>query len=157
MKIYKKEYDQFVPGTIDEVWDFFSNPQNLNEITPKSMSFEIISGATKPMYPGMIIRYKIAPFLGIKMNWVTEISQVVQDKLFVDEQRFGPYKLWHHQHHFKEVEGGVQMKDLLHYAIPLGPIGRIANAVYVENQIDHIFEYRTEQIDRLFVREKMGA
>jgi len=150
MKIYKKEYDQFVPETMDKVWDFFSNPENLNEITPKSMSFEIISGVAKPMYPGMIIRYKIAPFLGIKMNWVTEISQVMQNKLFVDEQRFGPYKLWHHQHHFKEVKGGVEMKDLLHYAIPLGPIGRIANAVYVENQIDHIFEYRKVKIDELF-------
>lgn len=150
MKIYKKEYDQFVPGSMEKVWDFFSDPGNLNEITPKSMSFQILSGATKPMYAGMLIRYKIAPFLGIKMNWTTEITQVVQDKMFIDEQRFGPYKFWHHQHHFKKVDGGVQMKDLLHYAIPLGPIGRIANAVYVENQIDHIFAHRMVEIDRVF-------
>jgi len=102
------------------------------------------------MYPGMIITYKITPLLGIKMNWMTEITHVKDNEYFVDEQRFGPYALWHHQHHFKEIKGGVLMTDILHYAIPYGIIGRLANEVLVEKQIKNIFAYRTQEVNKLF-------
>jgi len=102
------------------------------------------------MYPGMIITYKITPIFGIKMNWMTEITHVKENEYFVDEQRFGPYALWHHQHHFKEVKGGVLMTDLLNYAIPYGIIGRLANEILVAKQINKIFDYRTKEVNKLF-------
>jgi len=98
----------------------------------------------------MIITYKIAPLFGIKMNWMTEITHVKEGEYFVDEQRFGPYALWHHQHHFKEIKGGVLMTDILNYAIPHGPIGRLANAILVEKQVKQIFEYRVKAVEKLF-------
>ena len=107
---------------------------------------------TTKMYPGMIITYKITPLLGIKMNWMTEITHVKENEYFVDEQRFGPYALWHHQHHFKEVKGGVLMTDLLNYAIPYGIIGQFANNILVEKQINNIFAYRTQEVIKLFGR-----
>ena len=102
------------------------------------------------MYPGMIITYKITPIFGIKMNWMTEITHVKENEYFVDEQRFGPYALWHHQHHFKEVKGGVLMTDLLNYAIPYGIIGRLANEILVAKRIHKIFDYRTKEVNKLF-------
>jgi len=102
------------------------------------------------MYEGMIITYKISPLLGIKLNWMTEITHVKEGEYFVDEQRFGPYALWHHEHHFKAIKGGVLMNDILHYAIPFGPIGRLTNAVYVGKQIEKIFTYREKAIKDLF-------
>ena len=102
------------------------------------------------MYPGMIITYKVSPVLGIKMDWMTEITHVKEGAYFVDEQRFGPYALWHHQHHFKEIDGGVLMRDILNYAIPLGPLGRFANLVFVKGQIDKIFSFREKAIIELF-------
>jgi ligand-binding SRPBCC domain-containing protein len=116
------------------------------------MSFVVTSDYTADtkMYPGMIITYKISPVAGIKMNWMTEITQVADKQYFVDEQRFGPYALWHHQHHFKAIEGGVQMNDILHYAIPYGFIGTIANKVFVGKEVNKIFAYREQAIDKLF-------
>ena len=98
----------------------------------------------------MIITYKISPLLGIKMNWMTEITHVKEGEYFVDEQRFGPYALWHHQHHFKAIEGGVLMTDILNYAMPYGIIGRMANAVFVSKKIEKIFEYRRKAVVELF-------
>lgn len=151
MKIYEKQWEQFIDAPLDKVWHFFSRPENLNRITPKDMDFEILSDISDmEMYPGMIVRYKVRPIANIPMNWVTEITHVREGKYFIDEQRFGPYALWHHQHHFEEKDGGVLMRDILHYAIPFGFIGRIANAVLVEKRVDQIFEYREKVIDEIF-------
>ncbi|MGZ3927364.1 MAG: SRPBCC family protein, partial [Mucilaginibacter sp.] len=118
MKTYSRIYETLLPTTLDKAWDFFSSPSNLSKITPPEMNFIVTSDnrAQAKMYPGMIITYKVSPLLGIKMNWMTEITQVREMEYFVDEQRFGPYALWHHQHHFKKVEGGVLMTDILDYA-----------------------------------------
>ena len=116
------------------------------------MNFIVTSG-DKPntkMYPGMIITYKVSPLWGIKINWMTEITHVKEKEYFVDEQRFGPYALWHHQHHFKEIKSGVLMTDILNYAIPYSFIGRIANGVLVEKQVRKIFDYREKVIKGLF-------
>nr|WP_221452724.1 SRPBCC family protein [Mucilaginibacter sp. FT3.2] len=135
-----------------QAWDFFSSPLNLAKITPPEMSFAVTSdyAADTKMYPGMIITYKISPLLGIKMNWMTEITHVADKQYFVDEQRFGPYALWHHQHHFKEIKGGIQMNDILHYAIPYGSIGTIANKVFVGKEVKKIFAFREKAIEMLF-------
>ncbi len=151
MNVKCKRWSQFVPRSLGEVWDFFSRPENLDRITPEDMSFEILSDIKDlPMYEGMIIQYQVSPFLGVKMRWVTEITTVRDRAYFIDEQRFGPYALWHHQHHFEEVDGGVMMKDILHYKIPYGIIGTIADALLVDKKVESIFTYREKVVDDLF-------
>ncbi|WP_462265018.1 SRPBCC family protein [Mucilaginibacter sp.] len=152
MKTYHLQWEQTMPISLAEAWDFFSSPLNLAKITPPQMKFVITSDYTAQtkMYAGMIITYKVSPLLGIKFNWMTEITHVQDKVYFVDEQRFGPYALWHHQHHFKEVPGGVQMTDILDYAIPYGIIGRLSNKLLVGKQIDQIFNYRNQAIIKMF-------
>jgi ligand-binding SRPBCC domain-containing protein len=152
VKTYTLKTEQAVPINLEQAWDFFSSPLNLAKITPKEMNFVVTSDYTADtkMYPGMIITYIVSPVLGIKMNWMTEITHVKEGEYFVDEQRFGPYALWHHQHHFKSIPGGVLMSDILNYAIPYGILGRLANTILVEKQIKKIFSYREKAIKELF-------
>lgn len=151
MQVKEKRWEQLIPRDLDEVWEFFSRPENLNEITPADMSFEILSDvANTPMYEGMIIRYNVRPIMNIPMNWVTEITHVRDREYFIDEQRFGPYALWHHQHHFKAVQGGTFMQDILHYKVPYGPIGSVVDTLFVEQKIDSIFKYRFHIIEEKF-------
>lgn len=151
MKVKRKSWSQFIPRPLDEVWHFFSRPENLNAITPSDMSFEILTDLDNiVMYEGMIVQYKVSPFLGIKLDWVTEITHLEEGRYFIDEQRFGPYALWHHQHHFEEVDGGVMMKDILHYKVPFGWIGTLADAVFVDQKIESIFVFRNTAVDQLF-------
>jgi ligand-binding SRPBCC domain-containing protein len=152
VKTYALKFKQNVPISLDKAWDFFSSPLNLAKITPPDMRFVVTSdyAAQRKMYAGMIITYKISPLLGIKMNWMTEITHVADKQYFVDEQRFGPYALWHHQHHFKEIPGGVEMTDILHYAIPYSVFGTIANNVFVGKKVRQIFEYRVKAIEDMF-------
>ncbi|HMS68050.1 MAG TPA: SRPBCC family protein [Saprospiraceae bacterium] len=150
MKVYKLEKTQLVKTNMEEAWHFFSSPANLKNITPPYMGFEITSDlGDGKMYPGQIISYKVRPLLGIAMTWVTEITHVVDQVYFVDEQRFGPYKMWHHQHHFTETKEGVLMKDIVHYALPFDPFGRIA-AGFVAKQLEEIFEFRFKTVDKVF-------
>jgi ligand-binding SRPBCC domain-containing protein len=135
---------------VAKAWDFFSSPNNLNRITPDEMSFEIIDEDISPMYAGQIISYIIRPVLNIPINWVTEITHVRQDEFFVDEQRFGPYKFWHHKHFIKQVPDGVILSDLVHYAMPFGIIGRIVHKMFVRRKLEKIFDYRVEIIKKLF-------
>lgn len=159
MKTYLLKTEQTIPISLEEAWDFFSSPLNLAKITPDTMKFVVTSDYTADtkIYAGMIITYKISPLLGIKMNWMTEITHVKEGEYFVDEQRFGPYALWHHQHHFKAVKGGVVINDILNYAIPYGVIGRLTNAIYVSSQIKQIFEYREKAIREMFGEIKQKA
>lgn len=152
MKTYLLKTEQAIPISIEKAWDFFSSPLNLAKITPDDMKFVVTSdyNADTKMYAGMIITYKISPLAGIKLNWMTEITQVKDHQYFVDEQRFGPYALWHHQHHFNEIEGGVLMTDILNYAIPYGVIGRLTNKLFVGKKIKEIFEFRRRAIEELF-------
>jgi ligand-binding SRPBCC domain-containing protein len=152
VKTYLIKTEQKMPISLDSAWDFFSSPLNLAKITPQKMSFVVTSNynGDRKIYPGMIITYNISPLLGIKINWMTEIIQAKDGEYFVDEQRFGPFALWHHQHHFKAIPGGVLMTDILNYAIPYGIFGRLANTLFVENDVKGIFEYRTKAIEDLF-------
>ena len=135
MKIFKLKYSQKLPISLNEAWDFLSSPNNLELITPKSMDFNITDYDKKKAYPGQIIQYTVKPLLGIKINWVTEITQVQDKEFFVDEQRFGPYSFWHHKHFIKEIENGVLMEDVIHYKIPLGIIGYIVNSLIVKKNL----------------------
>ncbi|SNR37406.1 SRPBCC family protein [Lutibacter flavus] len=148
--VYRLSSKQKLPISVDEAWEFLSNPKNLKTITPDYMSFDIISGADKPMFAGQIIQYIVTPVLGIKTNWVTEITQVVDKKYFVDEQRFGPYALWHHKHFINPIEGGVEMEDIIDYKVPLGFIGRLVHPFLVKPKLTEIFNYRTKKLVELF-------
>lgn len=151
MKVYTLRTETTIPCPLEEAWDFFSTPLNLNRITPPDMSFEILSDLDGvKMYPGMVIHYKVRPLMNIPLRWTTEITHCVEGKFFVDEQRFGPYAFWHHQHHFEAMEGGVRMTDIVNYAIGLGPIGALANAVYVERRLKEIFAFREKAVAGIF-------
>ncbi|MFT6334759.1 MAG: ligand-binding SRPBCC domain-containing protein [Saprospiraceae bacterium] len=149
-KLYRIETEQFIPISIDEAWGFFSSSWNLKEITPDHMGFVITSKSNEKMYPGMLITYIVTPLLGIGMRWCTEITHVKDKSYFIDQQRFGPYNMWHHQHHFEEVEGGVMMRDIVNYGIPLGVLGQIANTIMVRSQLKEIFDYRIQAVERLW-------
>lgn len=151
MAFYQLVKKQFVPATIDEVWDFISSPKNLKEITPERMGFDITSpNLPEKMYPGMIISYKVRPLLGIPMTWVTEITHVVEKKYFVDEQRVGPYAMWHHQHFIEPHENGVMMRDIISYKPPMGFLGSIANMLIIRRQLEGIFAYREKALKKRF-------
>jgi len=158
VKIYNLKRTQILPISLGEAWDFFSSPRNLSKITPQEMGFEIqyISGGNKT-YAGQIIAYKIKILRAISVDWVTEITHVNENNYFVDEQRFGPYALWHHQHHFKTVSNGVEMVDEVNYAIPFGFLGRLAHWLFVARQVSSIFEHRYKTLEAYFSNNKMTA
>ncbi|MBK9291216.1 MAG: SRPBCC family protein [Bacteroidetes bacterium] len=148
--IYQLTEKTFIKSDLKTVWDFFSSPKNLKQITPSHMGFDILVGGEGKMYPGQIIAYRVKPLFGFPMLWVTEITHVSEQKFFVDEQRIGPYKMWHHEHHFVEVDGGVEMTDIVSYALPFGPLGTLAHKILVRKKVEGIFKYRQRVITRLF-------
>lgn len=154
MKIYQLRQTQLLPVTINEAWDFFSSPQNLVKITPGRMNFRILYNSGTSMYAGQIIKYKVKVLPLYSVHWVTEITHVNKPFLFVDEQRSGPYALWRHQHHFKEVPGGVEMIDEVAYAVPFGWLGRLANRILVTREVSAIFDYRRTVLESLFGKMK---
>ena len=151
-KIHTIKRTQRLPISLEQAWAYFSTPKNLQEITPKEMGFTVTSDKDflDHMYAGQIITYVVKPILGIPMFWMTEITHVEHHQFFVDEQRIGPYALWHHQHHFKAVEGGVEMIDLVHYRAPLGILGRFANWLFIRHQLAQIFDYRYRVLEERF-------
>ena len=150
MKIYRLHKKQQLPISKSEAWKFLSDPKNLKTITPDYMGFNILSGADRPMFAGQIIQYIVTPILGIKTKWVTEITHVVDGEYFVDEQRFGPYALWHHKHFINEIEGGVEMEDIIDYKVPLGWLGQLFHPILVKPKLEEIFNYRTTKLEELF-------
>ena len=150
MKIYTLHKKQFLPITVDRAWEFLSNPKNLKVITPDYMGFHILSGADRPMFAGQIVQYIVTPVMGIKTKWVTEITHVVDKHYFVDEQRFGPYALWHHKHFIKAVDGGVEMEDVIDYKLPFGILGQLVHPVLVKPKLEEIFNYRAKKLEELF-------
>jgi ligand-binding SRPBCC domain-containing protein len=152
MRLHTLEQEQVLPITLAEAWEFFSSPANLNEITPSDLGFEITSAPEPKMYEGQIITYRvrIAPF--VWLPWVTEIKCVDEGRSFIDEQRFGPYKFWHHRHEFETVPGGVLMRDKVHYGLPFGPFGGIAHAVFVRRKLEWIFGFRKRILAERFTK-----
>ena len=143
--------EQLLKNNIETIWEFMSSPNNLEKITPDNMSFKIISkNKNEKMYQGMIITYKVTPILNLPLNWMTEITHVKKHELFVDEQRLGPYKLWHHQHIFQECREGVIMKDIITYIPPYGIIGNIVNYLFIKRKVKKIFNYREKVLEKIF-------
>ncbi len=150
MKIYTLHKKQNIPISIEQAWEFLSSPKNLKTITPDYMSFDILTDIDRPMFAGQIIQYIVTPILGIKTKWVTEITHVKDKEYFVDEQRFGPYALWHHKHFIKEIDGGVEMEDIIDYKVPMGILGQLANPIIVKPKLEEIFAYRQKKLIELF-------
>lgn len=150
MKLYQLHSKQALPISVDEAWSFLSRPENLAVITPPHMGFHILSKDTKKMFPGQIIQYNVSPFPNYTTRWVTEITHVKEGEYFVDEQRFGPYALWHHKHFLKPIVGGVEMEDIIDYKIPFGILGQLANRIIVKKQLLTIFKFRENKLAELF-------
>jgi ligand-binding SRPBCC domain-containing protein len=150
MQLYQLKSRQFLPISKKEAWDFLSDPKNLAVITPPHMGFHILSGADRPMFQGQIIQYIVKPFPLVSTKWVTEITHVQKGTYFVDEQRFGPYSLWHHKHFIKEVPDGVEMEDIIDYKLPFGFLGQIMHPILVKKQLQKIFRFREKKLAELF-------
>ncbi|MCB9030091.1 MAG: SRPBCC family protein [Deltaproteobacteria bacterium] len=151
MSVHRIHRKQSVPISIDQAWEFFSNPKNLAEITPKKLNFKIISEVPEKMYEGLIIEYRVHPILSIPQTWVSEITHIKEKQYFVDEQRVGPYSMWHHEHIFHQTDSGVLMEDIIHYVVPFGPLGDLLNSLFVRNQVNAIFDYREQVLTEKFL------
>jgi ligand-binding SRPBCC domain-containing protein len=149
-KLYSLRREQTFPVAKSELWSFIASPRNLARITPPYMGFEILNELGEKMHAGQIIAYSVRPLFGIKASWVTEITHVFENDYFVDEQRSGPYALWHHLHRLEEIPGGAKMTDIVHYKIPYGPVGDWVNALVVANRVKEIFDFRHEKLKALF-------
>ncbi len=151
MKVQKLYRKQLINATLSEVWDFFSHADNLARLTPAYMQMKVTSGdLPAEVYPGQIITYTLKPLLRISVSWMTEITHIIPGRLFVDEQRSGPYRIWHHEHHFEEQDGKVLMTDIVHYQLPFSFLGSFAHFLFIKRQLDGIFEYRQRQIETIF-------
>ena len=153
--IYQLKREQVLKSDSETIWNFVSSPKNLPRITPTYMNFNITSKDLKDdMYPGMLISYTVTPVLGIAMSWLTEITHVSDKKYFVDEQRYGPYAMWHHQHFIEPHKDGILMTDIVTYKMPLGILGRIAHWLFVKRQLNSIFNYRFQKMEEIFNSNK---
>lgn len=159
MAVHTLKRVQRLPISLEKAWEFFSSPLNLKEITPPYMGFDVKSDPAflQKMYAGQVIAYTVRPLLGVSLFWMTEITHVADKQFFVDEQRVGPYAIWHHQHHFKAIPDGVEMTDLVHYKIPLGWLGDLANRLFVRRQLEAIFDYRWKKLEEMFGKMPVNA
>lgn len=148
--IHTLHREQIIPTSVEVLWDYFSAPQNLNDMTPPDMNFQIVMGGDVKMYEGQIIEYRVEFIRGIRSLWLTEIAHVREKEYFVDEQRVGPYQFWYHEHKFEPVAGGVKMIDHVTYAAPFGFLGDLVNAVWIRRRLDAIFDFRRRRIIELF-------
>lgn len=142
--------EQFIPAPRERVWEFFATPRNLDALTPSDLRFRILSVVPEKMYPGLLIKYKISPLAGVWLRWLTEIRHIREGTYFVDEQRIGPYRLWYHEHHFEAVAGGVRMTDRVTYEVGWGPLGWLAERLWVRRQLEHIFDFRARKVAEIF-------
>lgn len=156
MKLHSLRASQVLPIPVSEAWDFFSDPRNLSAITPAWLNFTITSEIPERVYAGLIITYRITPLFGVPSRWVTEITHVREPYYFVDEQRFGPYRFWHHQHHFREIDGGTLAEDSVHYALPFGAAGRVVNRLLIARRLKEIFAYRRRILAVRFPSERIS-
>jgi ligand-binding SRPBCC domain-containing protein len=152
--MYQFKRTQLIKSDLKTCWDFFSSPQNLKEITPPYMGFDIKVSLPKEMYEGLMIAYTVKPLFSIPMTWITEIKTVKENQFFVDEQRKGPYTIWHHEHHFKETAEGVEMTDIVTYVLPFGFIGKLVHPFIVKPKLEEIFNYRFKRVEEIFNNKK---
>lgn len=149
-KLYELDYTQRLPIELPEAWDFFSRPENPEWLTPPEMNFKITHAAPTEIHAGAIIGYTVTPLLGIPLTWVSEITQVIPQQMFIDQQRLGPYRMWHHQHWFKAIPGGVEIRDWIHYILPLAPFSQLFHGWVVGRPLRQVFEYRQRALEKRF-------
>jgi ligand-binding SRPBCC domain-containing protein len=149
-KLHRIHTEQKLPITVEEAWDFLTDPGNLAKITPPDMGFEIVYGNERKMFPGQLIEYRVSPFKGVKTKWVTEITQVKKPEMFVDIQLYGPYDLWHHKHFIHPIPDGVIMEDEVHYRLPLGALGNLVHPWLVKPKLEKIFSFRESALTKIF-------
>jgi ligand-binding SRPBCC domain-containing protein len=158
MAIHVLQRCQILPIPLEECWDFFSDPRNLPKITPKSLDFMVLGTLPERMHPGLMIQYRVRPFLNLPVRWLTEITHVDPRRYFVDEQRVGPYRLWHHEHWFKSTAPRqTEVRDLVHYVLPFGPLGEVAHSLFVRGELRRIFDFREDVTRQLFIGEPQST
>lgn len=150
-RIYRLQREQLIPAQLDQVWDFFATPANLNAMTPPDMQFEIVFGGEAPMQPGQLIEYRLTFIPGVKSTWLTEITHLQEKSFFIDEQRIGPYRFWHHEHRFVEDSGKTRVIDTVTYALPFGLLGELVHALWVRRRLGAIFDFRQNMLREIFV------
>lgn len=151
MAFYQLKYTQFIPAQTEDVWDFISSPRNLQRITPSYMGFDILTNdLPEKMYEGMMIAYTVRPLFRLPMTWVTEITHIREGEYFVDEQRSGPYILWHHEHILEPSQGGTLMHDRVSYIPPLGMLGQWIHPWLIRPRLAEIFEFRRKALEDIF-------
>jgi ligand-binding SRPBCC domain-containing protein len=151
MPIHVLRSTQVVPAEIEETWAFFSNPRNLAQITPPSLDFQVLGEPPPAIYPGLMIEYRVRPLFGIPVTWLTEITHVDTLHRFVDEQRVGPYSIWHHEHTFIPLEGGhTEIRDVVYYVLPLGWLGNLGHPILVAPTLRKIFSHRETAVRQHF-------
>ncbi|MBU8891280.1 MAG: SRPBCC family protein [Bacteroidales bacterium] len=149
--MHKLKKTQNISLPVQEAWEFFSQPDNIEKITPSNLHFKILSRSDAgEMYPGMIISYKVSSLSNLVVKWVTEVTQIKKHKYFIDHQIQGLYKIWHHEHHFKEIANGTEMKDILFYDVRFGFVGQLLHKIFIRKRIEEIFNYRELKIKELF-------
>ena len=151
--MYQLKRKQIIKADLATCWAFFSSPYNLKKITPTYMGFEVLTDIPEKMYEGLMIEYRVKPLLGIPTKWVTRISKVDENKFFIDEQWSGPYKAWHHEHHFRQIDGGTEMIDIITYQMPFGIFGKIVHPFIVKKKLESIFNYRKEVVKDIFKQD----
>lgn len=153
--MFKVEKEILLPVPLKEAWHFFAQPKNLAEITPPEMKMELVDDQKVPMYEGMVLRFKVSPLWGIKLNWTSEISKIVPMRYFIDCMIDGPFSQWHHQHFFEEAKNGTLARDIIHYKPPLGLLGKMAKPLIVEKNINQLFEYRAQKLSEIFNKPEL--
>ena len=142
---------QILRTSLERAWDFFSDPRNLARITPPELDFTVLTDLPERIHPGMMIEYRVRPLLGLPVRWLTEITHVEPGKFFVDEQRIGPYRIWHHEHHFRQIDASrIEVTDRITYVLPLSPLGDLVHPFLVRPQLRKIFAYREKAVNALF-------
>jgi ligand-binding SRPBCC domain-containing protein len=154
MKLYMLDRRQVIAASLSDVWSFFSDPHNLAKLTPTNLNLVVPEDTPHHVHPGMIITYRVRAVAGIPVTWVTEITHVMNQQILVGEQRFGPYKFWHHQHHFREMDEGIEVRDIVHYSLPFGPLGKLVHEQMIKARLKEIFDYRVDAI-RTAIRQKV--
>lgn len=152
--MYYRKYSQILPISIEACWEFFSSPSNLKMIIPKHLQFELTTQQPNHIYEGQIITYTLKPLWNLRIEWVTEITHVQKYLYFIDEQRLGPYKFWHHEHWFQPVAQGVEITDMIYYQMPFGVLGNILHELKVKKDLDDIFAFRTTTLEKMFGTDK---
>jgi ligand-binding SRPBCC domain-containing protein len=148
--MYQFKRDQLVKTDMETCWKFFSSPANLQRITPSYMGFDVLTEVPDTMYEGLMIAYRVRPLFGIPVEWITEITHVKENLFFVDEQRKGPYKIWHHEHHFSPTAEGILMTDIVTYELPFGILGKLVHPLLVKKKLEEIFDYRFKVVEEVF-------